>query len=49
MQVGWNGSYGIGFPVLVEDNPDVYETILRSAASPAATNESTVHHSEVSV
>jgi predicted DsbA family dithiol-disulfide isomerase len=49
MQVGWNGKYGIGFPVLVEDNPDVYETILRSAASPVATNEPTVHHSEISV
>lgn len=37
ISVGWNGEYGIGFPVVADDNPSVYEPILLAAAASVRT------------
>ncbi|MFG1822158.1 DsbA family protein [Microbispora bryophytorum] len=33
IEVGWVGSYGIGWPVVSSDDPSVYEDILKRAAA----------------
>lgn len=33
IDVGWEGAYGIGWPVIKSDDPKVYEQLLKSAAA----------------
>lgn len=36
IDVGWEGAYGVGWPVVKGDEPTVYEDILLRAAAPAS-------------